>query len=44
MLRRTTITISMLPEIPLINLNPTVIMTAEKLADAIKQSRQSVKP
>ncbi|AWM92754.1 glucose-methanol-choline oxidoreductase [Pseudomonas sp. 31-12] len=35
---------SIFPEIPLINLNPTVIMTAEKLADAIKQSRQSFKP
>ena len=29
---------SILPEIPLINLNPTVIMMAEKLADTIKAS------
>lgn len=28
---------SIIPEIPLINLNPTVIMMAEKLADVIKQ-------
>jgi len=32
---------SIFPAIPLINLNPTVIMTAEKLSDAIKKSRQS---
>ncbi|HDC4351715.1 TPA: hypothetical protein O8L21_003039 [Enterobacter cloacae] len=27
---------SILPEIPLINLNPTIIMMAEKLADALR--------
>ena len=32
---------SIFPEIPLINLNPTVIMMAEKLSDALKQSSLS---